>query len=621
VARFRRRSLKSCRFEAEDYKGKASVAQMKPVLPKRLKIQYILLLILISISVLPLWFFGSRMVSMNKGRLETQEKILQTTLSKSLGQQIQLYMENVRQQVKELFDAVIPLAIAVRNAKYENDPSLERALEDSLADQPSVIYVTVLNAEARGRGAQATQASGFNAGSDTFVRKTLEAAFLAARQGQRYESNPLTAVGPRGSELVMVIAEPIQRQNNFLGMIAAVVTLRPLGDELAESRRLGLEAYIVDNSGRTVASNNPDQNVAGIDMVSDPIVQKFLAWRGRAHLTETSEFNLVRNSRIVPMLGTYSPTLSGRWGVILQKKKSDAFMTAIEMRDATIRLGLLVMIISLIVAVFASKSITRPIAHLARTARAIAAKDFSVRADVRNRTEIGELAQGFNIMAEDIQQYISDLKRASEENRLLFIDSIEMIAAAVDAKDPYTKGHSSRVSQYSVILAKEIGLDEQEVELVRDSATLHDVGKIGVDDQVLRKPGVLTDEEFELMKRHTIIGFEIVRQVQQLSDTLPGIRWHHESLDGSGYPDGIKGDEIPLLVRIIAVADTLDAITTDRPYQAGRDFPSALDILKKHAGTRYDPIVVDALHSAYAKGYLRKFETMRRQVPILQIES
>jgi HD-GYP domain-containing protein (c-di-GMP phosphodiesterase class II) len=173
-----------------------------------------------------------------------------------------------------------------------------------------------------------------------------------------------------------------------------------------------------------------------------------------------------------------------------------------------------------------------------------------------------------------------------------------------------------------VILAGEIGLDEQEIELVRASATLHDVGKIGVDDQVLRKPGVLSDEEFELMKRHTIIGFEIVRQVQQLADTLPGIRWHHESLDGAGYPDGIKGDEIPLLVRIIAVADTFDAITTDRPYQSGRDFPSAMDILKKHAGTRYDPLVVDALYSAYTKGHLQKFEMMHgAQVPIVEINT
>ena len=581
-----------------------------------------MLVILISISVLPLWFFGARMVSINKGRLETQEKILQTTLSKSLAQQIQLYMINVRQQVKEIFDAVTPIAVEVRNSSYENDPRLESAMEASLAEQTSVIYVTVLNSEARGRGAQATQASGFNAASDTFVHKTLEAAFLAARQGQRYESNPLTAVGPRGRELVMVIARPIQRQNTFLGVIAAVATLRPLGDELAESRRLGLEAYIVDNSGRTVASNNPDQNIAGIDMVSNPIVQKFLAWRGRARLTETSEYNQLINGRTVPMLGTYSPTLNGQWGVILQKKKSAAFITATEMRDATIRLGLLVIIISLVVAVFASKSITRPIDQLARTARAIAAKDFSVRANIHNRTEIGELAQGFNIMAEDIQQYISDLKRASDENRQLFIDSIEMIAAAVDAKDPYTKGHSGRVSHYSVMLAVEMGLDAREVEKIRASATLHDVGKIGVDDHVLRKPGVLTDEEFELMKRHTIIGFEIVRQVQQLAGTLPGIRWHHESLDGTGYPDGIRGDEIPPMVRVISVADTFDAITTDRPYQVGRTFAEALEILKKHAGTRYDPIVVDAMHSAYTKGYLARFEKAHRPpVPAVQISS
>jgi len=591
----------------------------RPTHRRRLKIQYILLLMLVTLSVLPLWFFGNRMVETNKERLETQEKVLQTILSKSLAQQISLYMQNIQQQVKELFDVLSPLALRIDNARYETDSRLQKALEDYIADRPGVIYVTVLNQEARGRGAQATQTSGMNVGADTFVRKTLEAAFLAARQGQQYESNPLTVMGSEGSELVMVIARPLQAQNAFRGMVAAAVTLKPLTQELRESSRLGLEAYVVDNSGRVVASNNLEKNVAGVDMANVPIVQKFLSWRGRSQLTETSEFDLIQGGKVVPMLGTYSPTLDGRWGVILQKKKSDAFMTVNEMRGAAIRLGLLVILISLAVAVFAAKSITRPIDQLTQTARAIARRDFSIRADVRSRTEIGELAEGFNLMAADIQQYISDLKTASEQNRQLFIDSIEMIAAAVDAKDPYTKGHSARVSQYSVILAKELGLDEEEIERVRVSATLHDVGKIGVDDRVLNKPGVLTDEEFDQMKRHTIIGFEIVRQVAQLADTLPGIRWHHESLDGSGYPDGLQGDELPLMVRVIAVADTFDAITTDRPYQAGRDFPTAIEILKKHAGTRYDPIVVDALDSAHGKGGLQKFESQRHSlIPVSQ---
>jgi putative nucleotidyltransferase with HDIG domain len=203
---------------------------------------------------------------------------------------------------------------------------------------------------------------------------------------------------------------------------------------------------------------------------------------------------------------------------------------------------------------------------------------------------------------------------ASEQNHQLFIDSIEMIAAAVDARDPYTKDHSLRVAQYSVILARELGLPEEEVDKIRISATLHDVGKMGIEDRVFKKPGVLTNEEFEIMKRHTVMGHEIVRQVKQLTEMLPGIRWHHEALNGRGYPDGIKGDELPMMARIISVADTFDAITTDRPYQAGSEFPKALEILRKHAGTKYDPIVVDAMDSAVAKGSLAKFETRRRAV-------
>jgi putative nucleotidyltransferase with HDIG domain len=311
------------------------------------------------------------------------------------------------------------------------------------------------------------------------------------------------------------------------------------------------------------------------------------------------------------MLGTYYPTLGGRWGVIVQRKKIEAFVSVEQMQSYAVRLALGVIILSLIVGFVTAKSITDPLDKLTETARAIAQRDFAKRADVRSHTEVGELAEGFNRMAETIQTYVGNLKTASEENRQLFFDSIEMIAAAVDAKDPYTKGHSGRVALYSLVLVRELGLPEEEVEKIRISATLHDVGKIGIEDRILKKPGVLTNDEFEIMKRHTIMGFEIVRQVKQLEEMLPGIRWHHEALNGQGYPDGITGDELPLMARIIAVADTFDAITTDRPYQAGRDFPTALEILRKHAGSKYDPVVVDAMNAAYGKGALRSQEARR----------
>jgi HD-GYP domain-containing protein (c-di-GMP phosphodiesterase class II) len=393
------------------------------------------------------------------------------------------------------------------------------------------------------------------------------------------------------------------------------VTLMPILQSLEETGRSGREVYVVNNAGRLVASSNPKNNVARKDMVGVPIVQKFLAWRGQARATETSLFTMSEEGVEVQMLGTYSPIQNFQWGVIVQRKLSEAYSAVDEMRSLTVRLGLGLIILSLVTAVVSAKLITHPLDNLTQTARSIAQRDFRQRARVESRIkEFTELGEGFNLALDAIQHYVGDLERAARENRQLFMESIEMIAAAVDAKDPYTKGHSKRVSQYSVILAKELGMAEDEVDKIQISATLHDVGKIGVPDRVLKKPGVLTNEEFEEMKRHTVMGFEIVRQVKRLEEMLPGIRWHHEALNGKGYPDGIRGDELPLMVRIIAVADTFDAITTDRPYQAGRDFPSALEILRKHAGAKYDPIVVDALYSAYGKGDLRTHEVRRTSV-------
>lgn len=575
---------------------------------RRFRILYLLLIVLISISVVPLWFYGSKTLSLSRDTLETQERIFQTTTSQTLAQVVALYMDHLNQQMEEFFAEVVPLAARTPASKYSTNPELQAALEgltgEQQTDHPSVLYATVLNNEAKG-----VQAGSFNAMTDAFVRKTLEAAFVAARQGQEYQSNPVTILRQGTNEAVLVMGRPIHEKDRFLGMMAAVVTLEPISKRLQETKlQSGLEAYVVDNMGKLVASYDPDK-VAGTDMAANvPIVQKFLSWRGQARVAETSIFDMTEGNHVITMLGTYAPAQKLGWGVIVQRKTSEAFFAVNDMRKQTFRLGVLVVVLSLVIGVLGAKSITRPLDMLTHTARSIAQRDFSQRADVRSRTEFGELAETFNQMAEDIQHYIGDLQTASEENRRLFIESIEMIASAVDAKDPYTKGHSGRVAAYSVILAKELGLPDEEVDKIQISATLHDVGKIGIEDRVLKKPGVLTNEEFEIMKRHTVMGYEIVRQVKRLNEMLPGIRWHHEALNGKGYPDGIKGDELPLMTRVISVADTFDAITTDRPYQAGAEFPQAMEILRKHAGSKYDPIVVDALYSAYGKGNLKKYE-------------
>ena len=198
----------------------------------RVRILYVILLILIGITVGPLWFYGSRMMSLNRERLETQESILQTITSQSLSQVISLYMENLNQQLKEFFDTAVPLATQIPAAKYSSDTDLRVALEGFVADRPAVLYATVLNNQARGAQAQTRN---FTEAGGPFLSRSLAAAFTAAQQGQEYRSNPITVLGPGGNDVVMVMAEPILLKNQFLGMVAAVVTLKPITQALAET--------------------------------------------------------------------------------------------------------------------------------------------------------------------------------------------------------------------------------------------------------------------------------------------------------------------------------------------------------------------------------------------------
>lgn len=165
------------------------------------------------------------------------------------------------------------------------------------------------------------------------------------------------------------------------------------------------------------------------------------------------------------------------------------------------------------------------------------------------------------------------------------------MVSALEAKDQYTSGHSSRVAELSFALAKDLGLPPKDCEQINKSAILHDIGKIGIDDSVLRKPGRLTEQEFELIKRHPVVGYEILRTIGPFESMLPGVLHHHESWDGSGYPHGLAGDEIPRMAQIIAVADAYDAMTSDRPYRKGMPIEKVKQIFREGAGVQWAPDV------------------------------
>jgi diguanylate cyclase (GGDEF)-like protein len=169
------------------------------------------------------------------------------------------------------------------------------------------------------------------------------------------------------------------------------------------------------------------------------------------------------------------------------------------------------------------------------------------------------------------------------------LSTIQALAAAVDAKDPYTQGHSQRVAQYASELAHYVGMLDADIDLVYTTGTLHDVGKIGVPDAILKKPAPLDAEERTTMQTHPVLGEVIVRKAPQLAATLPGVRHHHERWDGRGYPDNLSGEEIPRIARLLAVADTFDAMTSERPYRKGMALEIALTEIAKGAGTQFDP--------------------------------
>jgi putative nucleotidyltransferase with HDIG domain len=205
--------------------------------------------------------------------------------------------------------------------------------------------------------------------------------------------------------------------------------------------------------------------------------------------------------------------------------------------------------------------------------------------------ELDTLTETFNAL-------MASVASAEAETEAAYTAAIRALATALDARDPYTAGHSERVSVLAVAIGRSLKLSADDLEVVRLGALLHDIGKIGVPDDVLRKPGALTPSEYDTIKQHTVLGARILRTVPFLAPHIPIVELHHERPDGNGYPHGLIGDDIPLAARIVHVADAYDAMTNARAYRPGRPSHEALSELWNASGTEFHAEVVSALASA-----------------------
>jgi HD-GYP domain-containing protein (c-di-GMP phosphodiesterase class II) len=290
------------------------------------------------------------------------------------------------------------------------------------------------------------------------------------------------------------------------------------------------------------------------------------------------------------------------------------------LRNVFLIAGLFVLAAALGISLLASRSIARPLALMAARLRAASATgDLPQFPDTGGGArEISDLARGFSQAAQAVREGRERLTRA-------YIEFVGSLAQALDARDSYTAGHSRRVSEYATAIGKAMGLPRQEIETIRIGGLLHDVGKIGISDLILQKPGRLTPDEMRIIQQHPAIGRHILEKVQGMEPYLPIVELHHENWDGSGYPHGLRGGQTPLIARIVRVADAYDAMTSDRPYRRGMAHADAMAILWKGAGTETDPAVTAAFAQAMLERHpqadLTPSESLGRLARAIQAEN
>src|SRR5436309_156885 len=570
----------------------------------KIRLLYVVLAVLLLVGLLPLALTGTLLSRRSADALRAIEGRYQAQLVQDKARQIELYGQRYRDVVSGVARA-FEIAGSVRS---RDDTGYDERLQRTLQDDPSLIALAIC--AVKGEVHRAFQ-------PDLIKSEEVDQRIgdVLARMSGRGVIISRPQIIRSGQEMALTIAAPVLNGDEIVAAVVAVVSFqevfKAVQQSSSKSERELLDAglpvvFVVDQNGKAVA--HPDAAVAFSErpMTDLKVVQDWLE-TGAQVQSALAPFTIEHDGRVASMLGSYATVELDRnslLGVIAVQDESAALASVRDMRNQTLFISLLAAALTLIIGFYFANTLTRPVSELAAGAGRIAAGDFSQRVRVLGRTELGELGASFNQMTDQIERFIGDLQRSAAENRELFLGTVKALAAAIDGKDPYTRGHSERVSRFSIATAQGLGLPEEEIERIRVSALLHDVGKIGIDDRVLKKPSALTDEEFEIMKTHPQKGYKIMSQIPAMRDFLPGMYMHHEMMDGNGYPQGLKGDQIPTQARIVSVADTFDAMTTDRPYQKGMSLEDAIARVKTFVGTRYDGQVVEALVEACESGQI-----------------
>jgi HD-GYP domain-containing protein (c-di-GMP phosphodiesterase class II) len=565
------------------------------------------MLVLLAVGLVPLAVTGWLLSNRSGQELRLVEERYQTQLVQDKARQIEMFAQRYGDLVRNYAEAMELAQDSSALTSAQN----ERKLQAILQENKGLLAISINPVSGRPLSLYRTEFI-----SDRELAGITNDALGGLGEKKIVWSQPKYV--PTGGEMGIAVASPIMDRDSsqITAAVVAVISLgeienimeQPAAKSEQELWEQGLPiTFVVDGNGQTVFHADRKVVAERRSMNDLPIVQE---WQNSRDQVQSGLFPFTAqlNGEQKKLIGAYSTVQVGDrnvLGVFAIQDEKQAMASVTEMRSQMWYISVVFFGIVLLIGFLLSHSLTKPVVRLVKAAKLIASGDFSARIDSRNPTELGTLSRSFNVMADWLEEHISQLEQAANDNHELFVGTVKALAAAIDGKDRYTRGHSERVARFSVAIGQRMRLDEKELEKLRISALLHDVGKIAIDDAVLKKPAALTEEEFEIMKTHPQKGYKIMSQIPAMKDFLPGMYMHHEMVNGQGYPQGLKGNQIPLQAKIVSVADTFDAMTTDRPYQTGMKLPDALARLKTFIGTRYDSEVVEALIEACEAGQIK----------------
>lgn len=550
----------------------------------------ILLLMLVA-SIIPTVMVGWLSVS------HTRELLVRD--AQELAQE---HVKQLRLKLGELLSEPTQPVLALANTAFFTRTEVEqRALLASvLIQRREVLAITVFSPQKE--RLPGLQAFAVNDIPPTAVAEH-EARALALLEGLtdvRYSE--VAHQGPQGLP-VLTMAFPLG--DPVKGYIAVDFSLTAI-QKLILDERLGSSGffYVADRHGHVVAggpSLNGETDVSHRGPVAHLLQQ--IAETKSQDIEHFHVGNFGTGKEAVVAAYTLMPGVD--WGIVSEQPVVQAYRQ-VEAMEQRILMGLgAAILVACVLAATFSRNLTRPLKNFTAKALELANGKFGAEVVIHQKNELGELAQTFNYMSKQLLAYDLENRRLYESLEQGYLETIVALANSIDSKDAYTRGHSQRVGDVAVEIGKELNLPDSVLKQLQYGGILHDIGKIGIVESILCKQSRLTDAEMAIMREHPAIGDSIIGPVSFLAGVRSCVRSHHERWDGTGYPDKLKGEDIPMLARIVACADTFDACTSTRPYQKAMPLEQAMQILDKLTGAQLDPQVVAALRGVLKKKGVR----------------